>query len=151
MGAVLLLLSPLFSPLQEVLEFNRTLSLSRRESAPCVSSPREELSLLTGAAEMAKDPQYLQWNLPQAAYRRLLSLGEIAIPPALDDSHWLPLCLNDSTTSSFFLKTHWKMLLLGLSPSSLRPPSDSSSLRATGRRHVQSPGHPPHRVVAGEG
>jgi tetratricopeptide (TPR) repeat protein len=97
--------------------------------------------------DVSQPGTYVQWNLEGHAWMSSLEGLGGELPAVLSDTHWIHQCLSsDELVNNFYLKTHWKMLLIGEAMSgmfnhkdSLRSSSWQIQLQGRKRWHVCSP------------
>ena len=64
--------------------------------------------------DVSEPGTYIQWNVLESAWRRLLTMGKITLPEVFDDSHWTKECFQTlQDQNKFNINLHWKMLLIG--------------------------------------
>lgn len=69
----------------------------------------EEIYIKVDASEPGT---YLQWNINNDMYTDILQKSNISIPRLFDDVHYWS-CFSKEDLNQYFLKTHWKMILIG--------------------------------------
>jgi hypothetical protein len=63
--------------------------------------------------DISEPGTYVQWNLDPPTFQSLITQANITIPIELDDIHTLNCFPSVPELSEYFIKTHWKMLLIG--------------------------------------
>lgn len=131
---------------------------------PFFLSLKKALKQLTQPEEVftkvdASEPgTYIQWNIDDTIWKTLMQDSNAFLPGFMNDSLWINRCMvEDSDKSKFFLRTHWKMLLIGEEGSGMFNHKDtlrttSWQLQIQGRKkwHICGPSQDEFMYGAGE-
>ena len=63
--------------------------------------------------DVSEPGTYVQWNVREEVWRRMLTLANATLPELFDDSHWTRECLSNDEQEQFNFNVHWKMMLVG--------------------------------------